>query len=156
MAPDENAAGTVYGVILIAALLAAEDGNHDSYLETIASALIATVLYWLAHAYAEALGRRLIVDQRHTLAALGHALRHDVAIVRGAALPVLVLVIAWASGASQHTGVTAALWAAIAAVVCLELIAGLRSRASSSELALDVGVGAAIGIAILALKVVLR
>jgi hypothetical protein len=156
IAPEENPAGTVYGVIVIGALLAAESDIHDGYLDTVASALIASALYWLAHAYAELLGRRLVGEERLTLATLGRALRHDWAIVRGATLPMLVLVIAWAAGAARHTAVTAALWSAIASVVCLELLAGLRSRSSPRELALEVSVGAAFGIAILALKIVLH
>jgi hypothetical protein len=76
--------------------------------------------------------------------------------VRGATLPVLVLAVAWAAGAAQHTAVLIALWSAIAGIACLELLAGLRSRASPRELALEVSVGAAFGVAILALKIVLH
>lgn len=56
--PD-NAAGVVYGVITVGALMAAESGRHESYLDALALALVATLLYWLAHAYADLLGRRL-------------------------------------------------------------------------------------------------
>jgi hypothetical protein len=156
LVPEENPAGTVYGVIVIGALLAAESDLHDSYIDTVSSALIATALYWLAHSYAEALGRRLSGEQRLSVATLARALRHDWAIVRGATLPVLALAVAWATGAAQHTAVLAALWSAIASIVCFELLAGLRSRASARELALEVSVGAAFGVAILALKIVLH
>jgi hypothetical protein len=154
--PDENPSGVVYGVIVIAALLAAESGRHESYLDTLASAAIAAALYWLAHAYAELLGRRLSRRQRLTAAALAGALRHDWTIVRGAALPLLALVIAWAAGAAQHTGVAAALWSAIASLLAFELIAGARSRASARELALDACVGIAMGVAVLAVKALLH
>jgi hypothetical protein len=40
----------VYGVILVGALLAAESGVHETYLDTVLSAVIATAIYWLAHA----------------------------------------------------------------------------------------------------------
>ena len=66
---------------------AAESDIHDSYIDAVASALIATALYWLAHAYADALGRRLSGEERLSVATLARALRHDWAIVRGAALP---------------------------------------------------------------------
>jgi hypothetical protein len=156
LVPGENPSGVVYGIIVIGALLAAESGRHESYLDTVASAAIAAALYWLAHAYADVLGRRLALHQRLTAAALARSLTHDWAIVRGAALPLLTLGIAWATGAAQHTAVTAALWSAIASVIAFELIAGIRSRASAGELALEVAVGAAMGVAILALKVVLH
>jgi hypothetical protein len=146
----------VYGVIVIGALLAAESGRHETYPDTVASAIIAASLYWLAHAYASALGRRLITHERLTARTLSRALIRDWAIVRGAAIPLLALVVAWAAGAAQETAVTAALWCAVTSVIAFELLAGLRSRATPSELALEVGVGVAIGLAILALKVLLH
>ncbi len=154
--PGENPSGVVYGIIVIGALLAAESGRHETYLDTIASAAIAAALYWLAHAYAEVLGRRLALHERLTAGALGRALANDWAIMRGAALPLTVLAVAWAAGAAQQTAVTAALWSTVVSLVAFELIAGIRSQASPRELALEGAVGAAMGIAILALKIVLH
>jgi hypothetical protein len=152
----ENPTGVVYGIIVIGALLAAESGRHESYLDTVGSTVIAAALYWLAHAYAGVLGRRLDAHERLSAGALGRALARDWAIVRGAALPLLALAIAWASGAALSTGVTAALWSAIASLVAFELIAGIRSHAGARALALETGVGATMGLAILALKILLR
>jgi hypothetical protein len=146
----------IYGVIVIGALLAAESGRHETYLETVASTFIAAALYWLAHAYAGVLGERLARQERLTLRALARALGHDRAIVRGAALPLLALALGWVSGLPLRTAVTAALWSAIASLVVFELLAGIRSRATPGELALDVGVGVAMGLTILLLKVVLH
>jgi hypothetical protein len=154
--PEENPGGVVYGIIVVAALLAAESGRHESYLDTIASAAIAAALYWLAHAYTDVLGARLASHERLTASALGRALAHDWAIIRGAALPLAVLAVCWAAGAAQQTAVTAALWTTIASLVAFELIAGVRARASPRELALEGAVGAAMGVAILALKIVLH
>ena len=69
---------------------------------------------------------------------------------------VLVLLICWVVGASQATGVTVALWCVVASLIALELIAGLRSRVSGWELVLDLGVGATLGVGILALKILLH
>jgi hypothetical protein len=154
--PDENPSGVIYGIIVIGALLAAESGQHESYLDTIASAAVATALYWFAHAYAEQLGHRLAAHERLNAGALLRALRNDWALVRGAAVPLAVLAIAWVAGASQQTAVTAALWSAAVSLVAFELIAGVRARASARELALEGCAGAAMGIAILALKIILH
>ncbi len=156
IAPGENPSGVVYGMIVIGALLAAESGRHDTYLDTLAATAIAAALYWLAHAYANVLGRRLTLHERLTAGALVRALGRDWAIMRGAALPLLALALAWAAGARLQTGVTAALWSTVASLIAFELIAGIRSRAAPGELALEVGVGAAMGLAILALKIVLH
>ena len=154
--PAGNPAGVIYGVIVIGALLAAESGRHETYLETVGSAAIAAGLYWLAHAYTTVLGRRLQTLEHLTAVALWRALVHDWALIRGAAIPLLVLLIAWAAGADQATAVSAALWSAVASLVGFELLAGLRSRATRSELLLELAVGAAMGLAILALKIVLH
>jgi hypothetical protein len=156
LVPEHNPSGMVYGLIVIGALLAAESGRHESHLDTVVSAAIAAALYWLAHSYAEVLGRRLSEHERLTTAALLQALGHNWALLRGAATPVLVIVIAWAAGAGQQTAITAALWSAVASLVALELIAGIRSRAATGELALEVAVGIALGMGILALKIVLH
>src|SRR5271168_3994590 len=154
--PAENPSGVVYGIIVIGALLAAESGRHETYLDTVASAAIAAALYWFAHAYAEVLGRRLVRHERLSARTLMRALGHDWAIVQGAALPLAALAVGWIAGAAQQTAVTAALWSAIASIVVFELLAGIRARASARELALEGCAGAAMGIAILALKIVLH
>jgi hypothetical protein len=156
LVPAENPAGAVYGIIAIGALLAAESGSHESYADTIGSAIIAAGIYWLAHAYASLVGRRLTSYERLTARTLSRALVRDWAIVRGAAIPLLALVIAWGAGAAQETAVTAALWTAVGSVIAFELAAGIRSRATPSELALELGVGMSMGVAIIALKVLLH
>lgn len=154
--PARNPSGAIYGVIVVGALLAGESGRHETYGETVGSAAIATVLYWLAHAYAGLLGRRLAHGERLSAGALWRALVHDWSLVRGAGLPLIVLVIAWATGASQTTAVTAALWSAAIGLLALELLAGLRARAAPGELALDAAVGLAMGLAVLGMKVLLH
>ncbi len=156
LVPAGNAAGVVYGVITVGALMAAESGRHESYLDTVASALVATLLYWLAHAYADLLGRRLATGESLTMGSLARALIHDWAIVRGAAIPILALLIAWVVGASQESGVTAALRTAVVTVVVFELLAGIRAKSTPGELLLKACVGVTMGIAILAVKGILR
>jgi hypothetical protein len=154
--PAENPAGVVYGVIVIGALLAAESGLHETYLETAGSAAITATLYWLAHAYAGLLGRRLSTGERLTPGALMRALAHDWALVRGAAVPLLALLVAWATGASQETAVSVGLWSAAACLVLFELIAGIGSHSRVTELVFEVAVGATMGLGIIALKIVLH
>lgn len=151
-----NPARVIYGVVAVGALLAAESGSHESYADTVGSALIAIGIYWLAHSYASALGRRLAVPGRLTVSTLTRALVEEAAIVKGAAVPLFALLIAWAAGAAQETAVTVALWTSLVSLVALELAAGVRSHATRRELALEVGVGMTMGLAILALKVTLH
>jgi hypothetical protein len=154
--PESNPGGVVYGLILVGALLAAESGLRESYLATFASAAITIVLYWFAHTYADILGLRLSERHRPTLLELWLAFVEDWAIVRGAGVPLLAMVAAWAFGAAQSTAVTVGTWTAVVGLVAFELAAGLRSRAGRLELALEVVAGATMGIAILVLRAVLH
>lgn len=154
--PGSNPAGVVYGMIALGALLAAESGLHDTYVETVGSALLALSLYWLAHAYAELLGERMGTGERLTAATLGRALAHDWAIMRGATGALLALLICWLVGASQETAVTVALWTTAGSLVVYELAAGLRARSRPAELLLEGCVGAAMGLGVLALRVILH
>lgn len=154
--PRENPGGVVYGLIAIGALLAAESGRHETYPDTLLSAVIAACLYWLAHSYSRLLGRRLARGERLDVRRLLTALADDQALLRGAAVPLLVLAAAWATGAAQRTAVLLALWSAVGSLVAFEVLAGIRARASRRELALEAAVGAGMGLAVLSLKIVLH
>lgn len=154
--PVRNPARVVYGVITVGALMAAESGHHESYAELVGSAFIGTALYWLLHAYSAVLGHRLATRDRLSPSRLRHGLAEESPILSGAAIPLLALLIAWVTGAGQETGVTVALWTAVVSLVVFELVAALRSRASAAELVLEVGVGVAMGVAILGLRTVLH
>jgi hypothetical protein len=154
--PEQNPAGAVYGIITIGALLAAESGRRETYPETVGSTAVALALYWLAHSYANALGQRLTAHKRLTFRTLWRAFIHDWTILRGAGIPLLTLLIAWATGAAQDTAADAAVWSAVASLLAFELLAGLRSRAKPAELLLEGCVGASMGLAILALRAILH
>jgi hypothetical protein len=154
--PGANPAGSVYGTITVGALLAAESTLHDTYPETVGSVVVALLVYWLAHSYAELLGHRLEAREPLTVRGLGEALGRDWAIVRGAGAPVLALLIAWAVGAGQETAVTIALWVCAGSLVALELLAGLRARARPAELVLELCVGATMGVGVVILRVILH
>ncbi|HXB15776.1 MAG TPA: hypothetical protein VNV44_08530 [Solirubrobacteraceae bacterium] len=152
LVPPENPSRVILGVIVTGALLAAESGVHDTYLDTFASGAIAAALYWLAHAYADVLGRRLHDRRRLTPGALWHSLAHEWAVVRGAGIPLLALLIAAAAGADRETGVTIAVWTAAVSLATLELVAAARAGGSRGELAAEAAIGVAMGLAIIALK----
>ena len=67
-----------------------------------------------------------------------------------------------ALGSGRHgglplaSGVTAALWAAAATIVVLEIAAGWQSRPRTQGFLLQAGAGAAVGLALIGLKLVLN
>jgi len=151
-----NPGESIYGLIVVGALFAGESGRHESYLGTIASGAIAAAVYWLAHSYSKVLGQRLVNRERLTSRALGDALIHDWPLMIGASIPLVSVIVAAIVGASQETAVSAAVWTVVASLVGFELLAGLRAKAAPKELVFEMGIGVAMGLAIVALKVVLH
>ncbi|MDE3069781.1 MAG: hypothetical protein KGJ43_03540 [Acidobacteriota bacterium] len=152
--PDSNPGGTVYGLITVGALLAAESKIRDTYAETIGSVAVAILMYWFAHSYSQILGMRLATRKRLGWRVALHTFAHDWAIVKGAGLPLIALIGAWASGATVRGAANAAVWTAVASLVAFELAAGVRSHAGTRELALDAAVGIVMGLGILALRAI--
>ncbi len=146
----------MYGVIAVGALLAAESSSHDSYADAVGSAIIAALVYWLARSYATLLGRRLTTDDQLTVGTLMQALAHERTVLRGALVPLSALLLAWLSGADQETGINVALASTIVTIIAFELAAGIRSRSTRREIALELGVGVVLGLAIIALKTLLH
>jgi hypothetical protein len=151
-----NPGGVIYGTITIGALLAAESARQETYSETVGAAMLALVLFWLAHAYAHLLGDRLAGRGRLSAGLLLRALIEDAAILRGALAPLVAMLIAWALGATLSTAVAAAVWTAAGSLVAWELAAGLRAHLRPAELVFDTAVGAALGMGIILIKVVLH
>jgi hypothetical protein len=152
----DNAAGAVYGTVMVGVLLAAEDTSHEGYPETIGAAAIILVLYWFMNLYAHALGIRLRTRGRLTPTLFWHSCAHELAIVEGAMVPVLVLLVAWAAGATVTTGVTVALWATAVCIVALEVAAAWRRELRRMDVWIQGGADAVMGLAIIVLKLVLH
>jgi hypothetical protein len=154
--PDHNPAGVVYGTLIVGAVLATESVRRETLVDTIGATVLTLVLYWLAHSYAATLGDRL--DKQIPLSAAGivRSLVRDRAIIRGASIPILALLIASGIGASLATAVLVAVWASAAAVVAFEIVAAIRARLRGRELIVQVGVGAVMGLAIIGLRTVLH
>ncbi|HEY7961005.1 MAG TPA: hypothetical protein VID29_03695 [Solirubrobacteraceae bacterium] len=114
------------------------------------------LVYWFAHSYGDLLGHRLASGEALSWRGLAHAFVRDWAIVRGACIPLLALLVAGALGASQATAVEAAVWTTAACLAGFELLAALRAHAGPRELVLETCVGATMGLAIVALRVILH
>lgn len=148
--------GVLYGVMLVGVLLAVEDARHETYAETIAAAAIVIVIYWWARVYTHVLSVRL-----HTRETLGRRLMwrsavHELPVVEGATVQVLVLIVAWATGVSLATGVKATAAAMIVSIVGLEIAAGWRTESRSRSVWLSGVAGAVIGLGVVGVKVVLQ
>lgn len=154
--PEDNPTSTVFGTLAVGLLLAAEDPRYGTYPKLMLATSVTIALYWLAHAYAHLLGARLRGTGSWTRGRLAAALWHEWAIVKGAAIPAGVLVVAWGLGAEVPSAVSAAVWASAAAVVTFELAAGVRSGLRPAALVANTLLGASLGCAILGVKLILH
>jgi hypothetical protein len=153
--PD-NAAGLVYGIILVATLLSAESASQETYLKTVIGVLAAIVTYWLALAYARFTGERLEQKTRATIPDMTSAAVHELTVLYGAAVPFAAIVAFWIGGASLDTAILAAVYFADAAIIAAEIIIGVRAGLRGAALIGQAAVGAVLGTLILLLRLLLH
>jgi hypothetical protein len=152
----ENAAGLVYGTILVATLLSAESAMKETYVKTVAGVLIALATYWLALTYARFTGERLEQSSRATIGGLASAAAHELTVLYGAAVPFVALLGFWIGGASLNTAVIGAVYFADAAIIGAEILIGVRAELTGSALIGQAAIGAVLGVMVLALRLLLH
>jgi hypothetical protein len=151
----ERLAGFLYGTIVALAVLVASARAFAHEPGHIAVVVVVTSLvFWLAHVYAQALGGSVTRERRLTLAELRSVARHEAAVVEAALVPVAALVL----GAIGVLSASAAVWLALAAglaVLAAEgfLFARLERLGWLATLAI-VSVNLALGVALIGLKLV--
>ncbi len=151
-----NPGGLVYGLVTVGGVLAAESAINETYRHTVEAAVVALVLYWLAHAYAEFTQARALEGAPLKLRALLISVRRELSILMGAAVPLAALIICWIGGASLTTAVDAATWTAAGAIVVTEMALGLRSRVGLRDFAAQTGLGVFLGLLVIALRTLLH
>jgi hypothetical protein len=153
--PD-NAAGLVYGTILVATLLSAESALQETYAKTVLGVLVALATYWLALTYARFTGERLEQGSRATVGGLASAAVHELTVLYGAAVPLTALVAFWIGVASLNTAVIAAVYFADAAIIGAEVLIGVRAGLTGRGLVGQAAIGAVLGVLVLALRLLLH
>ncbi len=153
--PD-NAAGLVYGTILVATLLSAESAVSETYAKTVAGVLIALVTYWLALTYARFTGERLETSTRATASGLARAGVHELTVLYGAAVPFVALLAFWVAGSSLNTAVIGSVYFADATIIGAEIHIGVRAGLTGWGLIGQAAIGAVLGVLVLALRLLLH
>jgi hypothetical protein len=152
----ENPAGMIYGTLVVAALLDAESVASEHYADTIGAVVVAMVLYWLAHAYADFAGERLERRESIHLGDLARALGKELAILLGAAVPLLAVSIVGLAGGSLNAAVNAGIYSAAGMLLVIELAAGMRADLTPVALMIQSLFGAFLGAVVIALKILLH
>ena len=151
----DTVAGTVYGTIVVLAVLAAGADTYKHHLWRLdAIAATSAIMLWLAHVYSHALGESLKEGRRLDTREFAGIARREYAVVLAAVPPVVAL----ALGAAGVLSATAAIWVAFGAGVVTLGAQGIR-YAKLEELSLPAAIASvtlnvALGLALVGAEVV--
>jgi hypothetical protein len=146
----------VYGTITVGALLAAESEDKETYLATVGAVALTLVVYVLIHAYSDYTAERLDHEEPLKLSTLGRTVVLESWLLVGAGVPLVAILLCWALGASLSTAVTVAVWTSAAMVLILEAAVGVRAGEKGRDLAMQIAVGAAFGLMVIVLRLILH
>ena len=119
----ERIAGSVYGTIVVLAVLADEADSFEHHLWKLEAIVLASVLIlWIAHTYAHGLGESLRLGRRLTRNELTAIISRELAIPLASILPLAAITI----GALRAVGDVAAVWVAVGIGVVTLTIQGVR------------------------------
>lgn len=104
---EESTAAGIYGVIVGAAVMAA--AHAPSTAAVAVSVVVTLAIYWAAERYARLVAERIHEQHRPTWSAVRRQLTTGWEIVTASALPLVVLLVVGALGASLYAAVLAAL-----------------------------------------------
>ena len=151
----DTVAGTVYGTIVVLAVLAAGANTYKHHLWRLdAIAATSAIVLWLAHVYSHALGESLQEGRRLDTREFAGIARREYAVVLAAVPPVVAL----ALGPAGLLSATAAIWVAFGAGVVTLGAQGIR-YARLEDLSLPAAIASvtlnvALGLALVAAEVV--
>ena len=153
--PDSHPAGLVYGLVVLGSVLAAESVHSSGPLRDILAAVTVLVVYWLAHTYADLMGRRFMRMTPLTWQDVWEVARHEAAILRGAAVPVVAMVVAMVFGLSAWRVDEVGIIAVVGMLMLFAVVGGIRANLSKPALVLQAGLALAFGIFIALIRGVL-
>jgi hypothetical protein len=153
-----NPARAIYGTILVMAVITAL--SHDDNVgsgELIVAVLATTFVFWIAHVYAEVLGRRVEGEGgRPTFATIAVAARGEWPLVEAALLPVLCLLVGVVGVVETDTAVSIAIGAGVVELFAYGIAAGRRLHLSTGATIVVGVVNGAIGLLVVLLKVLVH
>jgi hypothetical protein len=152
-----NPARAIYGTILVMAVITAI--SHDKGIgpgEIIAAVAATTVVFWLAHVYAEVLGARMEGETGPVMANIRAAMRSEWPLVEAALLPVLGLLLGVIGIVGRDAAVNIAIGAGVVELFAWGIAAGRKLELSTKRTIVVGVVNGAFGLLMVALKVLVH
>jgi hypothetical protein len=154
---QQNPARAIYGTILVMAVISAL--AHDESItsaDLIEGVAATTIVFWIAHVYAEVLGNRLQGEHAASWANVRSAMHHEWPIVQAAVPLVLALVLGVVGILSTDAAVNVAIAVGIVELFLWGLAVGRRLGLSLSATIAAGIINGALGVAIAGLKVLVH
>ena len=139
---DVRFGAAVYGSFLAASVVGVAYESGAGARTMTASLLGSMLVFWAAHVWSDVVGERIRLGEAFKPRDALLLARREWPLVEAAALPLILLALAWAGALSRATGARLALAAALVQVVGWGLVAGRRAGGSwRTAIALAVGQG---------------
>ena len=152
-----NPARAIYGTILVMAVISGLSHDEDiGSAKLIAAVCATTLVFWIAHVYAEILGRRLEGEEQFAWASIRVVMRGEWPIVEAALLPVLALLVGVVGIVDTDTAVNIAIGAGVVELFAWGIAAGRKLELSTGATVLAGVVNGALGLVIVLLKVLVH
>jgi hypothetical protein len=149
----EHLTAGIFGTLVLSATMASAAGLSRG--RVVLSGIVTVLVYWVAEEYGSALAHHAVIG-RVTRADVLSGLRARFAMVEASFAPVLVVLAAGLFGASDSTAVNAGLVVAAGSLACIGALAAGRSGMSRVGILLAALLAAALGVAVVLLKVALH
>lgn len=153
---EAHPAGLMHGAVVTAAVLAISSHTTESQLQVAVGAAAVLVIYWLTHAYTDALGRGIAGDRRHLIRRLLRCGRREVAVILGGLPTVLAFSLASAAGVDPDTAVTVALWLTLAMLTVVGYLAAHLAGITGWRLVGETAFAALFGTSMIVLNTLLH
>jgi hypothetical protein len=152
-----NPARAIYGTILVMAVISGLSHDEDiGSAELIAAVAATTLVFWIAHVYAEILGRRLEGEGQFSWGSMRAVMRGEWPIVEAALLPVLALLIGVVGLVDTDTAVNIAIGAGVVELFAWGIAAGRKLELSTGATLVAGVVNGGLGLVIVLLKVLVH
>ena len=150
----DTISGTVYGTIVVLAVLAAEARGYEGHMWQLGGVAFTTaVVLWAAHVYSDGLGESVKEGRRLTLGEVGAIARREYAIVLSAVPPVAAIIAGSTHLIDEHSAYRLATALGIAALTFQGIRYATIERLSAAGTAVAVALTLVFGLGIVLAEV---
>jgi hypothetical protein len=150
-----DVASGIYGLILVTAVVAG--ASADPHLEAWQGAvvvLVTTLVFWIAHIYANLLALHRRRKRRSSLADAGEVALQELPLVFAGVFPILTLLLLGTAGiTSRDTAFTVAVWIGVVVLFIEGIVLARRDGHGVLVSLLSASISAGLGIVVIILKI---